>query len=134
MCSFEQALQNYKQSSFQRPRRTKTLPASACAENPLKRVSASGLTHRQFDQMILRCRRALRSHRFKARSADRERAEGDRGGIFATLETLGELLRVAPSEKRGKIAALMAAYQDTPTELENYTDELGSEMVGRACE
>jgi hypothetical protein len=76
------------------------------------------LTPGQLDQMILRCRRALRSHRFEAQSADPERAAGGRGGVRASLETLGELLRVAPPEKRIKIAALLAEYQDAPSELE----------------
>jgi hypothetical protein len=67
------------------------------------------LTSRQFDQMILRCRRALHSHQWEAKSADPERAEGGRGGVLATLETLAELLAVAPPEKRAKIAACGSA-------------------------
>jgi hypothetical protein len=65
------------------------------------------LSPQEVDQLILRCRRAMHSHRHDSLSADPDKAADACAARNAAHAILMNLLRSAPESKRRKIEAIL---------------------------
>lgn len=65
------------------------------------------LSDRDIDRLIIKCRRAIHSHRRDALSGDVQAAEDALAAIDSVKAILADLLALAPLEKRPKIATLI---------------------------
>ncbi len=70
-------------------------------------IPFSDLTDTEIDRLVIKCRRALASHRRDSRSRNAEAAADAVAAIETIKGTLRELVVAAPSEKRAKINALI---------------------------
>ena len=70
-------------------------------------IPFADLTDVEIDQLIIRCRRALASHRRDSRSRNAEAAADAVAAMTTIKGTLGELIVVVPPEKRDKIRVLI---------------------------
>jgi hypothetical protein len=70
-------------------------------------VPFADMTDDEIDRLVLKCRRALASHRRDSRSRNAGSAADALAAIETIKGTLKELVAIAPPEKRAKINALI---------------------------
>lgn len=84
-----------------------TVSLTALFGTDIQAPTYADLSDTEIDRLIIKCRRAISSHRRDSLSQDVDTAETALAAISDIKTILADILAIAPSSKRAKIAALI---------------------------